>query len=112
MHDVTARVRVHGLEGAFEHDLALPGPGTVDGFIGERGAVSAFFTFTSFLQPTTVYRYDIASRATAVFCGSALPGFDSSSFETRQVFVESKDGRACRCSSSIARAAPTARTRC
>jgi len=92
MHDVTARVRVHGLDGAFEHDLALPGPGTVDGFIGERGAASAFFTFTSFTQPTTVYRYDIASRATAVFCASELPGFDASSFETRQVFVGSKDG--------------------
>ena len=92
MHDVTARVRVHGLDGAFEHDLALPGHGTVDGFIGERRAASAFFTFTSFVQPTTVYRYDIASRETAVFCGSVLPGFDASSFETRQVFVESKDG--------------------
>ena len=95
MHDVTARVRVHGLDGAFEHDLALPGPGTVDGFIGERGAASAFFTFTSFTQPTTVYRYDIASRATAVFCASALPGFDASSFETRQVFVD-KQGRHAR----------------
>ena len=52
MHDVTARVRVHGLDGVFEHDLALPGPGTVDGFIGERSAASAFFTFTSFVQPT------------------------------------------------------------
>ena len=92
MHDVTARVRVHALDGAFEYDIALPGPGMVEGFIGERGALSAFFTFTSFTQPTTVYRYDIGSQTSAVFCESVLPGFDATAFETRQVFVRSRDG--------------------
>jgi prolyl oligopeptidase len=92
MKDVTARVRVHNLDGAFEHDVALPGLGTVEGFGGERTVPFVFYTFTSFTEPSTLYRYDIAKRTSAVFKASELPGFDPSAFETRQVFVTSKDG--------------------
>jgi prolyl oligopeptidase len=92
MKDVTARVRVHGLDGAFEHDVELPGLGTIEGFGGERAAAFALYTFTSFTEPSTLYRYDIATRTSTVFRASELPGFEASAFDTRQVFVESKDG--------------------
>ncbi|MEO5741813.1 MAG: prolyl oligopeptidase family serine peptidase, partial [Vicinamibacterales bacterium] len=92
MKDVTARVSVHRLDGTFERDVALPGPGTVEGFSGENGAPFVFYTFTSFTAPSTLYRYDIASRTSAIFRASELPGFDASAFETTQVFVTSKDG--------------------
>ena len=77
---------------AFEADVALPGPGTVEGFSGERAAAFVFYTFTSFTAPSTLYRYDIAAHASAVFRVSELPGFDAAAFETKQVFVTSKDG--------------------
>ena len=92
MKDVTARVRVHDVDGAFEHDVELPGLGTIEGFKGERGVPFALYTFTSFTEPSTLYRYDIATRTSTVFRASELPGFDASAFETRQVFVASKDG--------------------
>jgi prolyl oligopeptidase len=92
MKDVTARVSVHSLDGAFEADVALPGPGTVEGFSGERSAPFVFYTFTSFTAPSTLYRYDIAAHTSVVFRASALPGFDAAAFETTQVFVTSKDG--------------------
>ena len=92
MKDVTARVHVHGVDGAFEGEIALPGPGTVEGLSGERDAGSVFFTFTSFTEPSTLYRYDIAARSSTVFRESRLPGFDAAAYETRQVFVTSSDG--------------------
>jgi prolyl oligopeptidase len=92
MKDVTARVRVHGLDGAFEYDVELPGLGTIEGFNGDGAAAFALYTFTSFTEPSTLYRYDIAARTSAVFRASELSGFDASAFETRQVFVDSKDG--------------------
>jgi prolyl oligopeptidase len=92
MKDVTAKVARHGLDGTFEGDVVLPGVGTVEGFDGECDAAFVFFTFTSFTEPATLYRYDIASRTSTVFHASEVPGFDPSAFVTTQVFVTSKDG--------------------
>ena len=92
MKDVTARVHVHALDGTFESDVALPGLGTVEGFKADPDAAFVFFTFTSFTEPSTLYRYDIGERTSTVFRASELPGFDRSAFETRQVFVTSTDG--------------------
>ncbi len=50
-----------------------------------------FYSFTSFTYPSTVYRCDPASGASAVFRKPKLP-FDPAAYETRQVFYTSKDG--------------------
>ncbi len=91
LHDVTTRTAVHHLDGTFERDVELPGLGTAVGFHGERDATSVYFTFTSFTSPPTVYRYDIATGMSEQFREVALP-FDPTQFETRQVFVASRDG--------------------
>ncbi len=91
LHDVTTRATVHHLDGTLEREVALPGLGTAVGFDGERDASAVYFTYTSFTAPATVYRYDIASGRVTQFRDVALP-FDPSQFETRQVFVPSKDG--------------------
>ncbi len=91
LHDVTTRTVAHHLDGRLEREIALPGLGTAVGFDGERDATSVYFTFTSFTAPATVYRYDIASGACRQYRDVALP-FDPTQFETRQVFVTSKDG--------------------
>lgn len=91
LKDVTSRVFVHRYDGTLEREVELPGLGTVVGFVGEREATQLFYTFTSFTAPATVYRYDIERGASNVYRAVALP-FDPSQFETRQVFVASKDG--------------------
>ncbi len=90
--DVTSRVHVHTLDGALETEMSLPGPGTATVSSSDRDSRHVFYTFTSFTEPLTIYRYDIASRASTVFRGSDLPGFDRSCYKTKQVFVTSKDG--------------------
>jgi prolyl oligopeptidase len=91
LKDVSSRAYVCDLQGAVEHEIALPGIGTVGGFHGERSAREVFYTFTSFTAPPTVYRYDIATGESSVFRQSELP-FDPSAFEAKQVFVKSPDG--------------------
>ncbi|MGI8618737.1 MAG: S9 family peptidase, partial [Gemmatimonadaceae bacterium] len=44
----------------FERELQLPGPGMVS-FSGDRGDREMFYSFTSYLYPTTVFRYDVRS---------------------------------------------------
>src|SRR3989441_3861579 len=50
-----------------------------------------FYAFTSFLYPTTIFRYDFASGTTSVFKAPAID-FDPSGYETKQAFYTSKDG--------------------
>jgi len=72
-------------------ELPLPGIGTVNEIHGRQEDDELFYSFTSFLYPTTVYRYDLKARKNEVFRGPKVV-FDQSQYETRQVFYASKDG--------------------
>ena len=72
-------------------ELPLPGIGTVNEIRGKQGDDEMFYSFTSFLYPTTVYRYDLKSRTNTVYRAPKV-AFDAGKYETRQVFFTSKDG--------------------
>ncbi|HEY6089674.1 MAG TPA: prolyl oligopeptidase family serine peptidase [Gemmatimonadaceae bacterium] len=72
-------------------ELPLPGIGTVGEIRGKQGDDELFYSFTSFLSPTTIYRYDLGSGKSEVFRAPKVV-FDASQYETRQVFYASKDG--------------------
>ena len=92
MKDVASRAYVHNLEGTFENEIPLPGLGSAGGFGGNMDDKFVFYTFTSFTYPTSIFRYDIASRKSATFRVPEIPGLDVNQYETKQVFVPSKDG--------------------
>jgi prolyl oligopeptidase len=92
LQDVTTRAYVYGLDGAFEQEVALPGPGAAIGFDGWRDDTFVFYTFNSLSVPPTIYRYDLATGTSEVFRRSTVPGYDPDAFETTQVFYSSKDG--------------------
>jgi prolyl oligopeptidase len=75
----------------FRGELPLAGIGAVGEIRGRQGDDELFYSFTSFLNPTTVYRYDLKSRQNEVFREPKV-AFDPSVYETRQVFYNSKDG--------------------
>ena len=92
LKDVTTRAYVHGLDGALETEVALPGLGVATGFGGERDDTFVFYTFNSLNVPPTIYRYDIKSRTSSIFRAPKVPGYDPTAYETKQVFYNSKDG--------------------
>src|SRR6266700_3620042 len=63
----------------------------IDSISGERKDDEMFYAFTSFLYPTTIFRYDFKSGGTSVFKAPTID-FDPSGYETKQVFYTSKDG--------------------
>jgi len=91
LRDVTSRVVAYRPDGSPIGDVTLPGLGTVMGFHAPHDAAATYFSFTSFTEPATVYRFDIAQRTSTVYHAVTLP-FDPSQFETTQVFIPSKDG--------------------
>jgi prolyl oligopeptidase len=91
LKDARTEVRVHDLTGAFLHNVDLPGIGTAGGFGGKRKDKETFYAYTSFISPTTVYRYDPQAAKSAVFRQPKVD-FDPARYETKQVFYASKDG--------------------
>jgi prolyl oligopeptidase len=89
--DVKSRLERLTIEGRSEGAVSLPGVGTVAGLSGREDGDELFFAFTSFLAPTTVYRYDVKTGSTAPF-EPPPPVFDPTRYETTQVFATSKDG--------------------
>ena len=82
---------IHALDGTRMSTVELPGPGSVEGVSGRPDDPEAFFTFTSFLVPRTIYRLDVANGERSLFTAPAL-AFDASLYVTEQVFVPSRDG--------------------
>jgi len=91
LKDARTEVRVHDLSGAFLRNVDLPGIGTAAGFGGKRKDKETFYAFTSFISPTTVYRYDPQASRSAVFRQPKVD-FDPTRYETKQIFYTSKDG--------------------
>ena len=91
MHDASSRLRLFALDGRFVKDLPLPTLGSIGGISGERRDDEMFYAFTSFLYPTTIFRYDFKSGVPSTFKAPAID-FDPSGYETKQVFYTSKDG--------------------
>ncbi len=91
LKDARTEVRVYDLQGKFLRNVDLPGIGTAGGFGGKRTDKETFYGFTSFTTPGAVYRYDPQAGKSTVFRQPKVD-FDSSQYETRQVFYRSKDG--------------------
>jgi prolyl oligopeptidase len=79
------------MDGKAAGEIAFPTLGKAAGFKGKRKDMETFYSFTSYLYPTTVFRYDIATGQSTVFRKPEID-FDPSGYETEQVFFESKDG--------------------
>jgi prolyl oligopeptidase len=90
--DVATRAYVFSLDGKLENEIVLPGVGAANGFGGLSDDKYVFYNFTSFNFPSTIYKYDIATKKSTVFRLVDIPGFKPDAYETKQVFVSSKDG--------------------
>lgn len=91
LKDASSRVKVFDLSGSPLREVKLPGLGSVGGFGGKRSDRETFYAFTSFVNPGSIYRYDIDKGESTVFRQPKL-AFKPADFETKQVFVTSKDG--------------------
>jgi len=91
LKDASARVVQYDLKGNKIRDIQLPGLGTVGGFGAKKEDAELFYTFTSFTQPNTVFKYNIKEGKSELFRSSDVK-FNPADFTTEQVFFTSKDG--------------------
>lgn len=91
MRDAHHRVDLYTPEGAAAGGIALPTLGAVGDLSGRREDPDLFLSFTSFLYPTTIFRYTFVARTLTPIQRPAVD-FDPSDYRTSQVFARSKDG--------------------
>jgi prolyl oligopeptidase len=87
--DVKSEVKLFDLTGRETETVSLPGVGSVFGLSGRFDTPELFYTYTSPLYPTTVFRY--ATRRSTPF-EAASSKFDPEAYETKQLWATSKDG--------------------
>lgn len=91
LDQVRSRVTVFDVAGKKLRDIQFPALGTVSSIGGEWDQKEAFFSFSTYHIPPTIYREDTKTGEQFVWARSNVP-VDSEQFEVRQEWFESKDG--------------------
>lgn len=91
MKDASTQLKIYETNGKFVRDVELPGIGSAGGFGGRRKDHETFYTYSSFNEPPTSYRYDMKTGRSTLFRRAGAK-VDPSQFEVTRVFYPSKDG--------------------
>jgi len=97
MQDAHHLIKRFSKDGKYLGEIELPTLGSISysgsmlNLVGRREDAELFYGFWSFLFPQTVFRYDFDTLESEVIFSPDLD-FDPDQYETRQVFVPSKDG--------------------
>lgn len=89
--DAKTEVRRFAMDGTPDGIVELPGVGSVGGFQGNEEDNEAFFIFSSFDTPMTVFRYDVAVNRSEVWAAPKASEI-LKQISVEQRFYTSKDG--------------------
>lgn len=91
LKDATSLVMQYNLDGKLERTIELPAIGSAAGFSGKRTDKDIYYTFTSYVYPSTIFKYDAATGKSELYKKSGVK-FNPDLYESKQVFFKSKDG--------------------
>jgi prolyl oligopeptidase len=91
LKDAHSVLELYALRGNRLGAISLPGIGTIGAISGKPNEWEMFYSYASYLQPASIYRYDIEKRRQTPFLVAKLP-VDSTAYETKQLFAAGKDG--------------------
>ncbi|MDE0935978.1 MAG: prolyl oligopeptidase family serine peptidase [Mariniblastus sp.] len=91
LQDAKSQVKLYDLGGNYTREVKFPGIGTASGFGGRRDQHETFYSFSSFNQPPSVYRYNLKSGKSNLI-REAKVDFNPDDFVVKQVFYKSNDG--------------------
>ncbi|MGN6179055.1 MAG: prolyl oligopeptidase family serine peptidase [Mucilaginibacter sp.] len=91
LQDATSLVQQYSMDGKLERTIELPSVGSAAGFGAKQEEKEVYYTFTNYVYPTTIFKYDIASGQSVVWKKSGVK-FDPEQYQSDQVFYTSKDG--------------------
>ena len=91
MKDAVTSIKQFNYEGQLIRTIALPGVGTAGGFSGKEKEKELYFSFTNYITPPTIYKFNADSGKSEVYQKPKVK-FNPENFVSEQVFYTSKDG--------------------
>ena len=91
MKDAANHAYAFDLQGKKLYEVKLPTIGSLSGFMGDNDKNEAFYLFTSYTFPPTIYRFDLATNKSEMFLKTKT-NFNPDDFVCEQIFYQSKDG--------------------
>lgn len=91
MTDAHSKTEVYSYDGVLDHEVNLPGIGTVGAFSGKKEESIAYYSYTSFNTPGEIYKYDFTTKQSTLHFRPEVK-FNPDDFEVKQEFYASKDG--------------------
>ena len=88
LKDAVSEVKQYDLNGQQLDVVTLPGLGTASGFGGKKEDKELYYTFTSYVYPPTIFKYDLKTGKSEVYKKSGVK-FDPEQYESKQVFYTS-----------------------
>jgi prolyl oligopeptidase len=90
MQKAISKAFIYDLNGKFLYEMELPGLGTISGFSGKPGDNIAFYGYSGFLFPATIFKYDVVKNKSAIYNAPGIE-FNPDEYESTQVSYQSKD---------------------
>lgn len=91
LEKASSRLRLADLDGTNVQEIQLPNLGTVERLAGHPEHDDAYFLYSSFTQPETVYRASAKTGSITPYFETSVP-VDSRPYQVNQVWYPSKDG--------------------
>jgi len=91
LQNVQTHVKIFDPGGKPLGEIAFPAIGALGGLGGDWDRPETFYSFSTLAQPTTIYRYDVATGKQEVWAKLAVPVSDQA-VEIKQVWYPSQDG--------------------
>ena len=91
LRDARSELRVLDRAGSLQHEIELPVAGTVTSLFGRDDDPRFFYSFSSYIYPTTIYSADAAAGTSEVFRAPDVD-FDPALYVVKQEFYASPDG--------------------
>ena len=91
MVDAISKVYQYDYDGKLVREVELPGIGSAGGFGAKKEEKDLYYSFTNYVTPGTIYKYDIEEGTSEVYNKPKID-FNSDDYTSEQVFFTSKDG--------------------
>lgn len=91
LKDAHTELKLYERDGKAAGQISTPGIGSVSAVTGRKEDKEAFFSFVSFTEPPSIYKYDFATKKQELLARPTV-AFNPEDYETKQVFYPSKDG--------------------
>ena len=91
MKDAVTSMKQFDYDGKLIRTIDLPGIGTAAGFGGKEKEKDLYFSFTNYITPGTIYKYNADSGKSEIYQKPNVK-FNPENYVSEQVFYTSKDG--------------------